>query len=75
MITQEDVASLTGLGREQKFCTIEQLARRRLLDAFRAAGQNDCPEYSEYDYAVSVSAAAAEFGIDELSDFELPWPF
>jgi hypothetical protein len=53
---------------------IEQLARKRLADARRAAGQNDWPEYSEYDYAVSVSAAANEFGIDDLADFELPWP-
>lgn len=74
MITQEDVAALVGLQREQKFCMIEQVARKRLADARRAAGQNDWPEYSEYDYAVSVSAAATEFGIAELEDFKLPWP-
>lgn len=74
MISQEDVAALAGLGREQKFCMIEQLARKRLTDARRAVGQNGWTEYGEYDYAVSVSAAAAEFGINELNDFELPWP-
>lgn len=74
MITADDIAAFSGLEREQKFCMIEQLARKRLLDARRECGQNEWPEYSEYDYAVSVSAAAAEFGITELGDFELPWP-
>lgn len=74
MINQDDVAALAGLGREQKFCIIEQLARKRLTDARRNVSFNDLPEYSEYDYAVSVSAAAAEFGINDLADFELPWP-
>lgn len=74
MITQDDVAALVGLQPEQKFCMIEQLARKRLADARRAAGHDDWPEHSEYDYAVSVSAAASEFGIAELADFELPWP-
>jgi len=79
MITQEDVAALAGLGREQKFCTIEQLARRRLAEARQHAEQMSAfshaePRYSEHDYAVDVSAAALEFGIDELANFELPWP-
>lgn len=74
MIDEQDVAALAGLGREQKFCMIEQLARRKLSDARRFAGPNDWPEITEYDYAVSVSAAAAEFGITDLADFELPWP-
>lgn len=81
MITQEDIAALAGLGREQKFCFIEQLARKRLAEAREQAEQASGysnhyvePRYSEHDYAVEVSAAALEFGIDELVNFELPWP-
>lgn len=81
MITLEDTAALAGLGREQKFCMIEQLARKRLTEARELAEQASDysnhyvkPRYSEHDYAVEVSAAALEFGIDELANFELPWP-
>ncbi len=79
MITHEDVAALAGLGREQKFCMIEQLARKRLAEARQHAEEMSSfhhvePQYSEHDYAVEVSAAALEFGIEELADFELPWP-
>ena len=68
MINQEDISALAGLGREQKFCVIEQLARKRLTDARRNASQHELPEYSEYDYAVSVSAAATEEGPTVCAD-------
>lgn len=80
MITEDDVTALAGLGPEQKFCMIERLARERLADAreqvpLRSAyNDRSEPRYSEHDYAVHVSAAANEFGIHELANFELPWP-
>lgn len=81
LVNPEDVAELAGLGSEQKFCLIEQLARRRLAEARDEAEQGSpygnismSPKYTEHDYAVLVSAAAIEFGITELADFELPYP-
>lgn len=73
MINSDDVAGLAGLGPEQKFCMIEQLARKRLADARRAARQNDWPEFDDFDYMVDVLAAAQEFGITELAEYEMPW--
>ncbi|MEQ1716761.1 MAG: hypothetical protein ABL907_12375 [Hyphomicrobium sp.] len=51
---------------------IERLASRRLAAARAAAGQNDYPEYDDFDYMVTVLAAAQECGIDELSDEAIP---
>lgn len=72
---------LAGLGNEERFCRVEQSLRQRLVDARRdaeerATNQFGVPtsEFGEYDYAVSVSAAAIEYGMTQLSDFELPWP-
>ena len=73
MITKEDVALLIGLEPEEKFSAIEQLARRRLIIARRSAGQNDCPEYDDFDYMVAVLAAAQEFDIEELASYGMPW--
>lgn len=82
MIELEDIDTLAGLSPEQKFCAVEQLARRRLVEsqseAERAsdeARQHIEPQYTEHDYASAVSAAAQEFGIVELADFDLPSPF
>lgn len=72
MITPEDVESLVGLNPEQKFYMIERLASRRLAAARAAAGQNDYPEYDDFDYMVTVLAAAQECGIDELSGEAIP---
>lgn len=81
MIELDDIDGLAGLSPEQKFFTIERLARRQLADAKSKAeseagysNQYVEPTYTEHDYAVDVSAAAKEFGIEELADFELPWP-
>ena len=71
MLTPEDMDGL-GLNLEQKFYTIERIASQRLAAARAAAGQNDWPEYNEFDYAVTVLAAAQECGIDELSGETLP---
>lgn len=81
MIELEDIDGLTGLSPEQKFYTIERLARRPLAEAKSVAesasgysNQYVEPAYTEHDCAVDVSAAAKEFGIEELADFKLPWP-
>lgn len=78
MIELEDIDSLAGLSPEQKFCAVEQLARRRLVEsqseAERAsdeARQHIEPQYTEHDYASAVSAAAQEFGIVEHGGFRL----
>jgi hypothetical protein len=72
MITQDDVTALAGLGPEETFSAIERLARRRLSEARRSADQNEIPEYDDFDYMVSVLAAAEEFGIEELASYEMP---
>ncbi len=72
---------LAGLGNEERFCRVEQSLRQRLIDARRDAEERatnqygmPTPEFGEYDYAVSISAAAIEYGMTDLSDFDLPWP-
>jgi hypothetical protein len=62
-----------GLGPEQKFCMIEPLARRRLVDARCSAGQNDIPEHDGFVYMLGVLAAVQEFGIEELASYEMSW--
>ena len=72
---------LSGLGNEERFCRVEQSLRQRLVDARRDAEERatnqfgmPTPEFGEYDYAVSVSAAAIEYGMTDLNYFDLPWP-
>ena len=73
MIDEEDVAGLIGLEPEQKFCIIEGIARRKLAESRLASGPNDYAEYDDFEYMVTVLAAAQEFGIDDLSGYEIPW--
>ncbi len=73
MIFEEDLEELEGLEPEQKFCKCERLARQRLGEARFNGNPNQPDEYNDYDYAVSVLAAAEEFGVEELLDFKLPW--
>ncbi len=72
MLTPEDMEGLIGLNPEQKFYTIERIVSRRLFAARAAAGQNDYPEYDDFDYMVTVLAAAQECEIDELSGETIP---
>jgi hypothetical protein len=73
MITEEDLENLDGLEPEHKFCVIERIQRQRLVDAERDSDHNNPPIFDDYDYMVAVLAAAEEYGIDELVDYNLPW--
>ncbi len=71
---------LAGLESEKRFCRVEQCIHQRLIDARRAAEVRatnqygmPTPEFGEDDYAVSISATI-EYGMTDLSDFDLPWP-
>jgi hypothetical protein len=73
MIFDEDLEKLEGLEPKQKFAKIERIARSRLEEAVYHSTPNEPDQYGEYDYAIAVLAAAKEFGIDELTEFKLPW--
>lgn len=73
MIFEKDLEELEGLEPEQKFASIERKARDRLEEARLYSNQHEPDRYSEYDYAIAVLAAAKEFQIEELTDFNLPW--
>ncbi len=79
--TEIDRLELGGLSNDEKFCKVERYLQQKLIDARRDAEErssaqygNVTPEFGEYDYAVTVSAAAMEYGQSDLADFQLPWP-
>lgn len=72
MFDDDDILILEGLSPEQKFCAIERLAGRKLTESRRDTFPNDPTEFDEFDYMVAVLAAAQEFDIKELSNWELP---
>ena len=72
MFTDDFLTGLIGLPNEQKFCLVERSANERYKRACREANQNEPPEYDEFDYMVTVLAAADEYGIVELHNWEIP---
>lgn len=76
-----DRLELAGLSDDEKFCKVERYLQQKLIDSRRDAEERSgtqygsvTPEFGEYDYAVTVSAAAIEYGQSDLADFKLPWP-
>ena len=74
MITEEDVAKHAWLPPEQRFYKMERVARDKLAEARREAGQNEWIAYDELDYMMEVLPAAEALGISELTDWNLPDP-
>lgn len=75
-----DRLELRGLSDDEKFCKVERYLQQKLIDSRRDAEERSSaqhayvtPEFGEYDYAVTVSAAAIEYGQTDLADFKLPW--
>lgn len=72
MFTDDFLDGLIGLPNEQKFCLVERTANERYKRASREATQNEMPEYDDFDYMVTVLAAADEYGILELQNWQIP---
>lgn len=72
MFSDDFLAGLTGLPDEQKFCLIERGANAQYRRASQEANQNEPPEYYEFEYVVTVLAAADACGITELQGWKTP---